>query len=426
VWHPFTAWLWRVPNHLDPPAEMLLDPTLTAPRVALVHPKVLDAREVFRHSVQQQWHGGAVLNIGRVYLGAQHQAATIDQHVALAAIDAFGAVVATNAADAGRANRLAIDDACTRLRVAPDSRAELLAQDSVEVLPGAVQPPQAEIVIDGWPGRELVWQQPPSAATSNNVEDGVQDLAEGVKARSPDAVRWRQQRVQASELSVRQIGQVRTPRWQTPAILPGKPAHVPVFRQFLARNGAGAFDYGDYVRAAVAVGSSPNGVFGARVMWGTLEEIVTKLGPVYPDLAGADLELLTRASDHTRFVYLWRDDTVAQAVSWARAEQTQFWHEGDTALPRYEPRFDFKQVHALVQTINEHNAAWRDWFAAFDVQPHRVRYEALATDPAGVTRGILHFLGLHLPADRVIVSQHRRQADPINDDWIGRYRAMVS
>src|SRR5216684_3682423 len=65
----------------------------------------------------------------------------IDQNVALAAIDAFRAVVATDAADASRTNRLAVDDACTRLGVAPDVGAELLAQDCVEVLPGAVQTP---------------------------------------------------------------------------------------------------------------------------------------------------------------------------------------------------------------------------------------------------------------------------------------------
>jgi len=193
----------------------------------------------------------------------------------------------------------------------------------------------------------------------------------------------------------------------------------------LARIGAGAFDYGGYVRAAVVAGSSPNGVFGARVMWGTLQEIVTKLGTVYPDLAGADLELLTRAFGRMRFVYLWRDDTVAQAVSWARAEQTHFWHEGDTALPGYEPRFDFELIHTLVQTIDEHNAAWRHWFAAFDVRPELVRYEDLAADPARETRGILDFLGLRLPADQMIVPRHRRQADNLNHDWIARYRAVV-
>jgi LPS sulfotransferase NodH len=193
----------------------------------------------------------------------------------------------------------------------------------------------------------------------------------------------------------------------------------------LPRNAAGDFDYGDYVRAAVVAGSTPNGVFGARIMWGTLEEIVAKLGTVYPDLGGADLDLLTRAFGGSQFVHLWREDIVAQAVSWARAEQTSFWQDGDTALPGHESRFDFEQIHALVQTIAAHNAAWRDWFDAFDVQPHPVRYEDLVADPAGVTRGILDFLGLHLPADRVIVPGTRRQADQITYDWIARYRALV-
>jgi len=69
--------LWRVPNHFDPPAEVLLDPILAAPRVALVDPQVLDAGEVFRNSLQQQGHGGAILNVRRVYFRPQHEALTV-------------------------------------------------------------------------------------------------------------------------------------------------------------------------------------------------------------------------------------------------------------------------------------------------------------------------------------------------------------
>jgi trehalose 2-sulfotransferase len=193
----------------------------------------------------------------------------------------------------------------------------------------------------------------------------------------------------------------------------------------LPRNSAGAFDCHEYVRAAVVAGSTTNGVFGVRDMWGTLEEIVSKLGGVHGELAGADLRLLTRAFGRTRFVQLWRDDVVAQAVSWSRAEQTGFWQDGDIARPRHEPRFDFEQIHALVQTINDHNGAWRDWFAACDVEPYRVRYEEVVADPVGVTRGILEFLGIHLPTDRVLMPGTRRQADQVNDDWITRYRALA-
>jgi len=107
-------------------------------------------------------------------------------------------------------------------------------------------------------------------------------------------------------------------------------------------------------------------------------------------------------------------------VSWARADQTHFWQDGDTAPPGHEPRFDFEQIHTLVRTIDEHNAACRDWFAAYDVKSHLVRYEDLGADSAGVTLGILDFLGLHLSADRAIVPGTRGQADELNDDWIAR------
>jgi len=70
-------------------------------------------------------------------------------------------------------------------------------------------------------------------------------------------------------------------------------------------------------------------------------------------------------------------------------------------------------------------ASWarRDWFTVFDLEPYPVCYEDLTSDPAGVTRSILNFLGLHVPgATQAIVPRHRRQADQLNQDWIARYR----
>ncbi len=65
---------------------------------------------------------------------------------------------------------------------------ELLTQDRIQVLPGTVQTPHTEIVIGSLPRCELVREQPPCAATPNNVEDGIQDLAHGVQARSAAAL----------------------------------------------------------------------------------------------------------------------------------------------------------------------------------------------------------------------------------------------
>jgi LPS sulfotransferase NodH len=52
----------------------------------------------------------------------------------------------------------------------------------------------------------------------------------------------------------------------------------------IARDRGGSFDYRDYVRAAIREGRTEDGVFGARVMWRTMAELVARLGTVYGDL----------------------------------------------------------------------------------------------------------------------------------------------
>ena len=165
----------------------------------------------------------------------------------------------------------------------------------------------------------------------------------------------------------------------------------------LARMPDRTFNHSVFIEAAIAAGRTENGVFAARVMWGTLDEVIERLGAVYPDSTGADLDLLNRAFGRTSFVYLRREDVLAQAVSWLRAEQVDIWFETDQTPRRQAkqaPQFDFDQIHELVGTINEHDEAWRQWFTSVGVQPHQVWYADLDVDPVGVIRGILEFLGL--------------------------------
>jgi LPS sulfotransferase NodH len=197
----------------------------------------------------------------------------------------------------------------------------------------------------------------------------------------------------------------------------------------IIRSPDGAFSYADYFQAALTAGRTENGVFAARLMWGTLEEVVGNLRRIYSDLSGADLGLLNRTFGCARFVYLRRDDVLAQAVSWLRAEQTDVWFQTSQSLqeqPEQEPRFDFDRIHELAQLIDEHNTAWQLWFASVGVRPYAVRYEDLDADSVGVTCDILDFLGLELPSGPEILVRHKRLADELNAQWIGRYRAEMA
>ncbi len=182
----------------------------------------------------------------------------------------------------------------------------------------------------------------------------------------------------------------------------------------------GDFDYADFVGGALRFGSTANGVFAARVMWGTMHLLLDGLDR--RRTARGDLEVLEDAFGPLRFVHLTRRDVVAQAVSWARAEQSGYWQPGDEA--RAEVRFDFNLIDSLVSTIHEHNAAWRTWFSSAAVTPLDVSYEALGSDPAGTVSNILTFIGAEPPRGWTPTSPHERQADALNADWIQRYRGI--
>ncbi|MDQ1536857.1 MAG: trehalose 2-sulfotransferase [Actinomycetota bacterium] len=179
-------------------------------------------------------------------------------------------------------------------------------------------------------------------------------------------------------------------------------------------------DYDELASAARRAGTTPNGVFGARVMWGTLEVMLTRLRQAWSTANRDDLAILEQAFGPLRFIYLRRQDVVAQAVSWARAEQTGYWQEGDqhTKTP---PRYDHARVDDLVHTIGVHNDAWRTWFAANDIHPHEISYELLITDVPGTVQSALAFLGLEDGDVGHPVPGTARQADHINAEWITRY-----
>ncbi|MEV8517907.1 Stf0 family sulfotransferase [Dactylosporangium sp. NPDC051484] len=191
----------------------------------------------------------------------------------------------------------------------------------------------------------------------------------------------------------------------------------------------GDWSYDDFVCAAIEAGRTPNGVFGAKLMWGTLDRLAAGLATVYPTLAGRDLDLLERAFGRVRFIWVYREDTLAQAVSWVRAEQTNVWYIGgngeigDTGPSGRAPAYDTDRLAELTKTIEEHDAAWGDWFRHVSVEPFRLRYEDLAADKVRATEEILAYLGLTLPVNGRISEMHARQADPLNREWIERFRA---
>ncbi|WP_088289414.1 Stf0 family sulfotransferase [Kineosporia sp. A_224] len=181
-----------------------------------------------------------------------------------------------------------------------------------------------------------------------------------------------------------------------------------------------AADYPSYVRAVRAAATTGNGVFAARVMWGSLDRVVHGLGGQPGD---HEIRALEGALGPLVFVHLRRLDVVAQAVSWCRAEQTGYWQDGDSALR--EPYEDAHLLRRLHDTVLAHEAAWSSWFDRHALRPLEVSYEEIVAEPGDVVRRIAEHVGVVIPSTWQPVLEHRRQADSLDDLWRAAMRSAL-
>ncbi|MEV0158370.1 Stf0 family sulfotransferase [Micromonospora sp. NPDC050686] len=178
-----------------------------------------------------------------------------------------------------------------------------------------------------------------------------------------------------------------------------------------------------FVEAALAVGRTSNQIFGGRVMAETLPELVDGLAASTREAVSTDLDLLTRYFGRLKFIHLKRGDIVGQAVSWAKAQQTKFYHphEGVVGSGAQEPVYDQELITRLVTTIEHAETEWTVWFSDQGLAPLEVTYEELASDPLGTAGRALEYLGLHLPVGQRLVIGHQRQADAVNAEWVEKF-----
>jgi trehalose 2-sulfotransferase len=182
--------------------------------------------------------------------------------------------------------------------------------------------------------------------------------------------------------------------------------------------------FSEYLTRVKEVGTSENGLFAAKLMWGYMPEFLDNLRSLTGKTVGSDRVLIEQFFPQPRFVFVWREDVVAQAVSWAKATQTGRWHHWDALTDEVEPLFDFDQIDALAREATMHNAAWRRWFSENGIDAFHVRHEDLVKDMDGVTRGVLAFLGIDLPTGSVVAARTVRAGDARNKEWIARYLAL--
>jgi LPS sulfotransferase NodH len=181
----------------------------------------------------------------------------------------------------------------------------------------------------------------------------------------------------------------------------------------------------EFIKLIIEKGTTPNGVFGINIMWNTFsEETVPRLREL-PEFNRVPRHLLLqKIFPNLRFIWIIRRDKVRQAVSWAKAGQTDIWasHQLEHGKPKQKPAFDFQMIDGLYNLILKGESGWAQYFNDCGIEPFKLYYEDLAESYESKTIEVLKYLGITVPGNlKICEVPVQKQADAINDEWTAKY-----
>jgi LPS sulfotransferase NodH len=185
------------------------------------------------------------------------------------------------------------------------------------------------------------------------------------------------------------------------------------FNADTVRGARGIADYPPDPEAQLAeiprLGSTPNGVYGLKVFSQHFDLVkATRWAERLPSLA---------------FIHLERRDLLGQALSHARAVQTQQWVSSHAA--KAEAAYDRDLINNALVRAATAQARWRYYFARNGIAALSVVYEDLVKSPQETVEAVGQLVGLtETPkVDLEHVGALAIQRDALSDEWRARFLA---
>lgn len=203
-------------------------------------------------------------------------------------------------------------------------------------------------------------------------------------------------------------------------------------------------DYRPYFESALERGTTPNGVFGTKLMAGYLGDFVSLLRTI-PEYRGLDLaDLFPAAFPGVRFVRIVRANKLRQAISLWKALQTDAWRQERAAAearangrPRAtggrvfapgaepEPSFHLEAIEHLIRQMAADDARWDALFEVLGVKPLTIVYERFVDRYEITTKLLLNDLAIRIPQRLRFEQRLQRQTNRTNREWARRYGQLT-
>jgi LPS sulfotransferase NodH len=135
----------------------------------------------------------------------------------------------------------------------------------------------------------------------------------------------------------------------------------------------------EYLHKIAGLTRSPNGVFGLKV-----------------DLAHASSLVRSGLFFHRdwnwKYIYLTREDSLMQAISYCTAMETGLW--SSLSVSDRAPGLTGESVVEYLMLLSDFMRRWECIFALFDISPLRVQYEQVEADPESAVGRCLQAIGI--------------------------------
>lgn len=184
-----------------------------------------------------------------------------------------------------------------------------------------------------------------------------------------------------------------------------------------------------YLDAARKEGRGDTSVLGLRLLGPDLGYSTQLLRQHYPETTN-DVAALEAAFGPLRFIHLKREDKLAEAVSYLRAEQTGLWHQNadgsilEEVAPSHADGFDADAITERLSMLSAFENDWDKWFAAEGIDPLRLTYENLAADPQTSLGAVLALIGQDRHLASAVKPGLRKLADATTAAWMDQYRLL--
>lgn len=190
----------------------------------------------------------------------------------------------------------------------------------------------------------------------------------------------------------------------------------------------GTTTYAEYIAGAIKQGTTPNGVFGTKIMWYQINEFTRKAQQIPGYKILTTHQIMQTVFPNLQYIWVWRRDKVRQAISHAKARQTNIWKvttDSPVPQPIAKATFSFEQIDYMMHEMKIHDAQWKKYFLKNGISPMEVVYEDLIHTYQETALQALHYLGISVPEQLELAAQKlKRQSDDETEQWVQRYNEL--